>query len=212
MGFFCIILLLSAYNLIFSFANWLTVLSYDWLPCWSSVFSQEHLPESLEFRITAKCLYSPKIIISDDVILHPNGFPGPKACFFNVPKLFGWHKSLCIFNKKTFQALKLGSFFAFLYIWNILKEQLFTASGSQFLELLFGTDKLAGLSINGPLQICSKIFRIRASDSWLGLMHSTTETPYPQTDTTWLSVMRVVQVYRRNQVSYAANRNENVPI
>ena len=50
--------------------------------------------------------------------------------FSNVPKLFGWHKSLYIFNKNMFQALKLGSYFAFPCIWNILKEQLFTASGT----------------------------------------------------------------------------------
>ena len=49
-----------------------------------------------------------------------------------------------------FQALKLGSYFAFPCIWNILKEQLFTASGSYFQELLFGPDKLPGLSRNGP--------------------------------------------------------------
>ena len=69
----------------------------------------------------------------------------PVACFSNVPKLFWWHKSLCIFNKNTFQALKLGSYFAFPYIWN-LKEQLFTASRSLFQELLFGPGKLLGLS------------------------------------------------------------------
>ena len=72
------------------------------------------------------------------------------ARFPNAPKLFRWHKSLCIFNKNTFQALKLGNYFAFPYIWNILKEKLFTASGSQFQELLFGPAKLPGLSRNGP--------------------------------------------------------------
>ena len=41
-----------------------------------------------------------------------------------------------MFNKKTVQALKLGSYFTFPYIRNMLKEQLFTASGSQFQELL----------------------------------------------------------------------------
>ena len=56
-----------------------------------------------------------------------------------VPKLFGWHKSLCIFNKNTFQALKLGSYFAFPYI---IKRAAFTVSGSLFQELLFGPDKL----------------------------------------------------------------------
>ena len=71
------------------------------------------------------------------------------ARFSNVPELFGRHKSLCIFNKNMFQALKLGSYFAFLYILNILKGQLFTASGSLFQELLFGPAKLPGLSGNG---------------------------------------------------------------
>ena len=50
--------------------------------------------------------------------------------FSNVSKLFGWHKSLCNFNKNTFWALKLGSYFAFPYIWKISKQKLFTASGS----------------------------------------------------------------------------------
>ena len=54
----------------------------------------------------------------------------PRACFSKVPKLFGCQKSLYIFNKNMFQALKLGSYFAFPCIWNILKEQLFMTSGS----------------------------------------------------------------------------------
>jgi len=55
----------------------------------------------------------------------------PAARFSNVPKLFGWHKSLCIFNKNTVQALKLGSYFTFPYIWKMLKKkQLFTTSES----------------------------------------------------------------------------------
>ena len=36
---------------------------------------------------------------------------------------FSGGKSLCISNRNTFQALKLGSYFFFPYIWNILKEQ-----------------------------------------------------------------------------------------
>ena len=54
---------------------------------------------------------------------------GSGARFSNVPKLFGWNKSRYIFNKNIFQALKLGSYFAFPCIWNISKEQVFTASG-----------------------------------------------------------------------------------
>jgi len=60
-------------------------------------------------------------------------------------------KSLCIFNEKTFQSLKLVGYFAIPYIWNIIKEQLFTASASYFQELLFGPVKLTGLSRNAPL-------------------------------------------------------------
>ena len=54
----------------------------------------------------------------------------PGARFSNVPKLFGWHQSLCIVNKKRFQTSKLFSHFAFPYIWNVSKEKLFTASAS----------------------------------------------------------------------------------
>ena len=44
--------------------------------------------------------------------------------------LFGWLKSLCTFNRDTFRALKLCSYFVFSFIWNILNEQVFAASGS----------------------------------------------------------------------------------
>ena len=54
----------------------------------------------------------------------------PGARFSKVPKLFGCQKSLCIFNGNTFRALKLCSYFVFSFIWNILKERVFTASGS----------------------------------------------------------------------------------
>ena len=54
----------------------------------------------------------------------------PGVRFSKVPKLFGWQKSLCIFNRNTSRALKLCSYFVFSFIWNILKEQVFTASGS----------------------------------------------------------------------------------
>ena len=60
----------------------------------------------------------------------PIGFVSTGARFSNVPKLFGSYKSLYTFNKSIFQVLKLGSYFAFPHIGNILKEQLFTANGS----------------------------------------------------------------------------------
>ena len=70
---------------------------------------------------------------------------------FRTSRNFSGDKSLCIFNRNTFQALKLGSYFAFPYICNMLKEQLSTARRSQFQELLFRPDKLLGLSRNDPL-------------------------------------------------------------
>jgi len=86
------------------------------------------------------------------------------ARFSIVPKLFGWQKSLCIFNKCMFQALKVGSYFAFPYNWNILKEQLFTSSWSQFQELLFEPDKLPDLSRNVLIDMFEKWwFRVRGA-------------------------------------------------
>ena len=78
------------------------------------------------------------------------------ARFANVTKLFGWHKPLFIFNKNSFQVLKLGSYFAFPCIWNVLKEQLLTTSKSLLQELLFGSDKLQRLSRNGPWHCCCR--------------------------------------------------------
>ena len=54
----------------------------------------------------------------------------PDARFSNVSKLFGRHKSLCIFKKNTFQLLKLGSFL----ISEMLKEQVFTTTRMLDLE------------------------------------------------------------------------------
>ena len=72
------------------------------------------------------------------------------ACFSNVAKLFGWHKSLCVFNMKTFQALNLAVIQPLLISETYFKKQLFTASGSQSQELLFEPDKLTGISRNDP--------------------------------------------------------------
>ena len=60
--------------------------------------------------------------------------PFPGARFSKVPKLFGWQKSLCTFNRDTFRALKLCSYFA----------------DHSFKSYFFGPDKLPGLSRNGP--------------------------------------------------------------
>ena len=58
------------------------------------------------------------------------GLTVPGARFSKVPKVFGCQKSLCIFNRNTFRALKLGSYFALSSILTISKEQLFTTSES----------------------------------------------------------------------------------
>ena len=51
----------------------------------------------------------------------------PGARFSKVPKLFGWQKSLCIFNRNTFHALKLCSyssvFFKFLSSRSFVKSR-----------------------------------------------------------------------------------------
>ena len=72
-------------------------------------------------------VYNFPIIIMDESKSIAGQGPVSQMC----QKLFGWHKSLCIFDKNKFQTLKLGSYFAFPYIRNLLKEELFTASGSQ---------------------------------------------------------------------------------
>ena len=102
------------------------------------VFSE--VVKGIKIKITAKFRTSRRLPFEDTEIImwpemHPKSFGAVEkrvsgARFSNVPKLFGWHKSLYIFNKNMFQALKLGSYFAFPWIWNILKEQHFTASGS----------------------------------------------------------------------------------
>ena len=64
---------------------------------------------------------------------------------------FGWHNSLCIFKTKASRGTKLCSYFYFCSLYNILKDQLYRISRSQFYEWLFGPEKFSGLSRNGPL-------------------------------------------------------------
>ena len=64
-------------------------------------------------KLVTRLLYFPPRPISTEQ---------PVARVSNVPKLFGWHESFCIFHKSKFQALKLDNNFAFPCIWNILKS------------------------------------------------------------------------------------------
>ena len=49
---------------------------------------------------------------------------GPGARFSKVPKLFGWHNSLCIFKTKVFRDMKLCSYFNLYSLYNIWNEKI----------------------------------------------------------------------------------------
>ena len=66
----------------------------------------------------------------------------PGARFSKVPKLFGWHNSLCIFKTKVFRVTKLCCYFNFYSLYNPWK------SGSEFYEWLWGLAKLPGILRN----------------------------------------------------------------
>ena len=70
------------------------------------------------------------------------------ACFSNVPKLFGWHYSFCIFKMKVSRVTKICSYFNFYSLCNIWKDQLYRISQSEFYEWLFGPLKFSGLLRN----------------------------------------------------------------
>ena len=75
----------------------------------------------------------------------------PGARSSKVPKLFGWHNSLCILKAKAFQDTKLYSYFTFSSLYIMWKDQLYRTSGLEFYGWLFGPEKFSGLSRNGPL-------------------------------------------------------------
>mgnify|MGYP007058645807 CR=1 FL=1 len=54
-----------------------------------------------------------------------NVFQSIGACFSKVPKLFGWHNSLCILKTKASRGTKLCNHFYFYCLCNILKDQLY---------------------------------------------------------------------------------------
>ena len=60
------------------------------------------------------------------------------ARFSNSPKLFGWRKSLCIFNKNTVQHLELGSYFTFPYISKTKKSSFSQQANHSFKNCFSG--------------------------------------------------------------------------
>ena len=70
------------------------------------------------------------------------------ACFSNVPKLFRWHKSLCIFKMKVSRVTKICSYLSVYSLYNIWKDQLYRISGSEFYEWVFRPVKFSGLLRN----------------------------------------------------------------
>ena len=66
---------------------------------------------------------------------------------------FGWNNSLCMFKTKASPGTKLWSCFNFYSQYKIWKDQLYTMSGLEFYEWLFGFEKISGLSRKGPLVI-----------------------------------------------------------
>ena len=109
--------------------DWLGGKIHEPYYCWWLSFPQTitwWLPQ-VTLKIT-NTSHSQDFNHADDLIWSRHMTSG--ARFSKVPKLFGWQKSLWIFNRNTFRALKLCSYFVFSFIWNILKERVFTASGS----------------------------------------------------------------------------------
>ena len=96
-------------------------------------------------------------LISSDA-LAPNRSPkvvahaGSRGLFRKSPETFrvyfGCHNSLYIFATPTFYAIELNNPLRFPYIKNMLKDQGFKTSGSQFDNCLFGTEKFTELSRN----------------------------------------------------------------
>jgi len=72
------------------------------------------------------------------------------ASFSKVFGRISGDNSLCIFNLKASWDTKLFSYFNFYSLYNIRKDQLYRISGSEFHDWLLGTEKLSGLSRNGP--------------------------------------------------------------
>ena len=78
------------------------------------------------------------------------------VCLSKVPKLFG-HISgdIILFVSSKRRRLEARNFYCYS-LCNILKDQLYRISRSEFYEWLFGPEKFSGLSRNGPLgHICN---------------------------------------------------------
>ena len=101
----------------------------------------------------------------------------PRARFSKVPKLFGWHNSLCIFKTKVFHVTKPCSYFNFYCLYNIWKDQLYRTSGSEFYELLFGSFEKRTPGVGGD-RLASHSARIfRDTPATVALCSGLSDTP-----------------------------------
>ena len=78
-----------------------------------------------------------------------------RGLFLKCPETFrahfGCHNSLYVFATPRFSAIKLRNPLGFIYIKNMIKDQLFKTRRLQFDKWLFGPEKFSGLSRNRPL-------------------------------------------------------------
>ena len=103
---------------------------------------------SLEMKSSLRSHNPPVVACESTTTWHVQYFLRTWAHFSNIPKRFGWHKSLYVLKTNTFQALKLRSYFAFPFIRNILKRAAFHGKRILVSRIAF---KLPGLSRNDPL-------------------------------------------------------------
>ena len=141
--FYCIIApLLLVYDLIFSFANWLTVWSYNWFLCCSSVFSLKYWLENLQLEQLQMFAFTKTYLL--------------RWRYF-APGWLSWTRSI----RKSF---------------------------------------VFELQIGGNILRCRNTVPTNRYDVTID----------PQIDTRWRSLVRALQVYRKNLIAFSGNRNENV--
>ena len=83
-------------------------------------------------------------------ILNELFFTNNQMHSYNTRKSNAFHIFPCRTNLRRF-AIRLCSYCYFYSLYNILKDQLYRISRSEFYEWLFGPEKFSGLSRNGSL-------------------------------------------------------------
>ena len=88
--------------------------------------------------------------------------------FSKVPKLFGWHNSLCTLKAKASRGTKLCHYCNFYSLNNIWKNQLYRISGLQFYEWLLGTfeKRVPGEPWMGWTKSSSNVSYTSSKDFW----------------------------------------------